>query len=175
MITDRKKLLDLLNEDDVRGAVIRDAADLEDTLGLALTFYFTTNQRYQSFEELVLPRLGLNDKLTILEKLPYRKQYKSLGAFNLIRHLQRVRNILAHRSHISDYPKEINTDEWAYLFVDWPVTYGRVVGNAHRYLSRLINSNEFVDHFAPNRRKYVAQKGAPADVSVVASRRQSRG
>lgn len=163
MIAEQNNLLKLLNENDVRGTVIRDAAALEDALGLALTFYFTTNQRYQSFEELVLPRLGLNDKLTILEKLPYRKQYKSLEAFKLIRHLQRVRNILAHRSHISDYPKEIKSEEWAYLFVDWPVTYSRVVGNAHRYLSRLINSNEFLDHFAPNRRAYVAQQGAPTD------------
>lgn len=78
--------------------------------------------------------------------------------------------MLAHRSRLSDYPKEIKTEEWAYLFTDWPVTYRRTVRNAHRYLGRLINSNEVLDHIAPNRRSYVAQQVAPAD----AKKRRSR-
>lgn len=175
MTISRKNLLELLNQNEVRGMVIRDAASLEDSLGMALMFYFTTNVRHRQFEELVLPRLGLNDKVSILEKLPYRKQYKSLEAFKLVRHLQRVRNVVAHRSYISDYPKELNAQEWAYLFEDWPATYNRVVGNAHRYLGRLINSNEFLDHFAPHRRKYRAQQVAQAEVSVAASQLQRRG
>jgi hypothetical protein len=135
----RDELFEILNQDEVRGRVVRDAAALEDSLSLALTFYFTTNQRYESFEEPLLPRLSLNDKVGILERLPYRRQYKSLGAFKLIRQLQRVRNILAHRSYVSDYPKELKADDWCYLFENWPSTYDRVVGTAHRYLSRLLN------------------------------------
>ena len=159
----RDELLLLLNKDEVRGRVIKDAASLEDALGMALMFYFTTNQRHESFEELVLPRLGLNDKLSILEKLPYRRRYKSLGAFKLIRQLQRIRNILAHRSYVSDHRKVLNIEDWAYLFEDWPRTYDTTVKNARRYLGRLINSNEFLDHFAPNRRSYIAQQNAQAD------------
>ncbi len=147
----RDDLMQLLNKDDVRGRIIKDAASLEDTLGLALTFYFTTNQRYELFEELVLSRLGLNDKISILEKLPYKKQYKSLAALKLVRQLQRIRNILAHRAHVSDYRKKINSEDWAYLFEDWPGNYERAVRNAQRHFGRLINSNEFLDHFAPNR------------------------
>jgi len=46
MTISRKELLDLLNRDDVRGKVVRDAADLEDSLGIALTFYFSTKFHY---------------------------------------------------------------------------------------------------------------------------------
>jgi len=172
MTMSRKELMKLLNQDEVRGRVVRDAAALEDTLSLALTFYFTTNRRYEAFEELLLPRLSLNDKVGILERLPYRKQYKSLAAFKLIRQLQRVRNILAHRSYVSDYPKELKADDWAYLFENRPSTYDQVVGTAHRYLGRLINSNEFLDHFAPNRRA-AANGGASTAPGPASKRRRS--
>ena len=153
----REYLFDRLNRDEVRGRVIRDAASLEDDLGLALMFYFTTNQRHRSFEELLLPRLGLNDRLSILEKLPYRRRYKSLNAFKLIRQLQRIRNILAHSRRVSDYPKEIKIEDWAYLFENWPKDYNDAVRNATRYLGRLINSKEFIDHFSPNWRQHKNQ------------------
>lgn len=147
------KLYDLLNKDEVRGKIIRDAARLEDTMGLAITFYFTTNKRYSVFEELVLNRLGFEAKVSILEKIPYKKKYKSLDHLSVIRHLQRVRNIVAHDWHVSDYPKKMKSESWSYLFEDWPVSYEKAVKKADSALGRILNTNELLDHFALNRKK----------------------
>lgn len=149
----KEELFELLNKDEIRGKIIRDAANLEDTMGLALTFYFTTNKRYLEFEELILNRLGFEAKVSILEKLPYKKRYKSLEYLPIIRHIQRVRNIVAHDWHVSDYPRKLKSESWAYLFEQWPISYETAVKKADTALGRIINTNEFVGHFAPNRKK----------------------
>ena len=149
----KEELFELLNKDEVRGKIIRDAARLEDTMGLAITFYFTTNKRYLEFEELVLNRLGFEAKISILEKIPYKKRYKSLDHLAVVRHVQRVRNIVAHDWHVSDFPKKLKSEGWAYLFKQWPESYDAAVKKADNALGRIINTNEFLDHFAPNRKK----------------------
>ena len=47
----------------------------------------------------------------------------------------------------------MKSESWSYLFEDWPVSYEKSVKKADSALGRIINTNEFLDHFAPNRKK----------------------
>jgi|GEM_PF-3223138 hypothetical protein len=156
---DVKKLADLLNRDEVRGRILRDFAHIDVEMDMALMFYFTTNKRYESFGELVLPRLGPNDKITILERLPYRKKYTSLRAIPLIRKIQQARNYLAHQTYVMDRDNKLQKANWTDLFKDYPASYEKAVQTARAGLGRLINTNEFLDHFAPNRKYYNWETG----------------
>jgi len=148
----KDELFTLLMKDEVRGKIIRDAASLEDTMGLAIIFYFTTSKRFEVFEELLLNRLGFEAKISILERIPYKRKYKSLEHLNILRHLQRVRNIVAHNWHISDYPKKMKTESWSYLFENWPTTYQEEVRKVNKALGRIIDTKEFSNHFSPKRK-----------------------
>jgi hypothetical protein len=117
---DRAKVLKVLNRDDVRGRIVRDAAVLDDQMGLAITFYFTTNQRMDGFMDLVVGRLGFNDKLSILERLPYRKKYLALKSLTHIRQLQQARNRLAHDHYLHDRDEKLVSASWLKLFDDYP-------------------------------------------------------
>lgn len=147
-----KKVAELLDRDDVRGRILRDAATIEDEMGIAIEFYFTTNKRYEPFEELILPRLGFNDRISVLERLPYRKKYLSLTSLVTIRQLQQVRNLVAHMPWIHANDSKLKNASWLGLFSDYPRSYNTAIKKASHGLGRLINSNEFIDHFAPNRR-----------------------
>ena len=78
-------LAKLLNRDDVCGRLIRDFVSLEAKIDVALIFYFTTTAHHQPFQDLVVESVGVNDKIRILEKLPYKKQYRCLRALPLVR------------------------------------------------------------------------------------------
>ncbi len=150
---ERAELFDLLNKDEVRGKILKDAASLEFSMNIALTFYFTTNKRHTEFEDILLEKLSFEAKISILEKLPYKRKYKSLEHLPVIRHVQRVRNRLAHDWRISDYPKRLKSESWEYLFENWPESYDNSVKQVNNALSRIIQTNEFLDHFAPNKKK----------------------
>src|SRR3954469_18257112 len=119
---DRAKVLKVLNRDDVRGRIVRDAAVLDDEMGLAIAFYFTTNERIDTFMDLVVGRLGFNDKLSILERLPYRKKYLALRSLTHIRQLQQARNRLAHDQYLHDRDEKLASASWLKLFEDYPIT-----------------------------------------------------
>lgn len=146
-------VVELLDRDDVRGRILRDTALIEDEMGIAIEFYFTTNERYKPFEELILPRLGFNDRISVLERIPYRKKYLSLKSLVTIRQLQQVRNLVAHMSWIHENDRKLQNGSWLHLFSDYPKSYESAVKKASIGLGRLIGSNEFIDHYAPNRRK----------------------
>ena len=146
------ELADLLNRDDVRGRIIKDAAVIESEMGIVIAFYFTTNKRFGPFYELVIDRLGFNDKIAILEKIPYSKRYLSLKSLSNIRQLQQVRNYVAHKHYIHHSDKKIGSASWKPLFANYPKSYDSAVQAARRGITRLIRTNEFLDHFAPERR-----------------------
>jgi len=140
-------LAKLLNRDDVRGRIIRDAAVIDLEMGVAICIYFTTNQRFDSFHELMVDKLGFNQKLEILEKIPYQKRYLSLKSLSHIRHLQQIRNYLAHRHCVHQDDRKFVSAAWKQLFSDYPKSYDAAVHAARRSIGRLINTNEFMDHF----------------------------
>ena len=99
---DRSRVLETLNRDDVRGRILKDAAIIDGEMSVAIAFYFTTNQRLDPFLELVVDRLGFNDKIAILERIPYRKKYLALKSLAHIRQLQQARNRIAHDRYLHD-------------------------------------------------------------------------
>jgi hypothetical protein len=154
------QLANLLNRDEVRGRVLRDFAHIDVEMDTVITFYFTTNRRYEPFTDLILSRLGPNDKITILERLKYRKKYRSLRALPLIRKIQQARNYIAHQTYVHHADGKLKNANWADLFSDYPRSYERAVLSAREGLGRLCRTNELLDHFAPNRRNYDWKTGA---------------
>ena len=149
---DSSALAKLLNRDDVRGRIIRDTSILDVEMGIAICFYFTTDQRWRAFHELIVDRLGFNDKIAILEKIPYRKKYLSLKSLTHVRHLQQVRNYVAHEHYVHQSDKKFVSAAWKPLFSNYPKSYDSAVHSARRGIGRIIGTNEFLDHFAPHRR-----------------------
>ncbi|WP_293007902.1 hypothetical protein [Nitrosomonas sp.] len=94
--------------------------------------------------ELIIDRLSFDQRMRVLEKLPYKKQYKAIEAMPVIRQLQQVRNLLAHEYNIHHRHKKLSTANWLYLFDDYPNSYEKPVKLAKRRLDRLFGSREFV-------------------------------
>src|SRR5207244_5928327 len=69
------------------------------------------NQRMDAFMDLVVGRLGFNDKLSILERLPYRKKYLALKSLTHIRQLQQARNRLAHDHYLHEADNKLRSEE----------------------------------------------------------------
>ncbi|MBN8947901.1 MAG: hypothetical protein J0I74_12390 [Rhodanobacter sp.] len=145
-------IAELLNRDDVRGRIIKDAAIIESEMGVVIAFYFTTNKRFGPFYDLIIDRLGFNDKIAILEKIPYSKRYVSLKSFAHVRQLQQVRNYVAHNYYIQHTDKKVASASWKPLFSNYPKSYDSAIQAARRGIGRLTRTNEFLDHFAPARR-----------------------
>ena len=144
---EKEELTKLLNTEEVRGRIIKDAAFLDFSMEMAIGFYFSTYARFSTFEQLVVTRLGFEDKLQILEQIPYEKQYKCLISLKTLRHIQRVRNIVAHTHHVSGREGKLNNPEWAYLFENWPDTYQKVYMSTKLGLDRLSRTKEFFGSF----------------------------
>ena len=149
---DSSALAKLLNRDDVRGRIIRDTSVIDVEMGVAICFYFTTHKRWRSFHELIVDRLGFNDKIAILEKIPYRKRYLSLKSLGNIRLLQQVRNYVAHEHYVHQSDKKFISAAWKPLFADYPKSYDSAVHAARRGIGRITSTNECLDHFAPHHR-----------------------
>lgn len=149
-----EKLADYLNLPEVRGELMKDLAFIEWDMDMLLMFYFSTNQRHDPFYELVIPRLGFNDKLSIIESIPFKKRYKSLESLKLIRQLQQARNLAAHGRHLTANDKKIKNANWGKLFENYPNNYKKSVQKIRASISKLINTKEVIDHFAMRETEY---------------------
>ena len=139
-----KIIAETLNRDDVKSKIIKDAAFLDAFMGVAVGLYFVSNDRRFSFYELVVEKLSFNQKLEILEKIPYRKKYKSYECFKTIRLIQQLRNAIAHEYFFHEGQKKLTNKPWHYLLLDWPKTYASEVNKTRRQLERLTGTNEFL-------------------------------
>ncbi|WP_148042186.1 hypothetical protein [Zhongshania marina] len=142
-----EELAKLLNQPEVRGQLMKDLAFIEMEMDMLLMFYFTTNRRYEPFLDLVVSRLGFNDKVSIIENLPFKKNYKSANKLKIIRQLQQVRNLAAHSTYLTERDKKIQNSNWRHLFKDYPKNYNKAVQDVRASIGRLINTKEVLDHF----------------------------
>lgn len=143
----RTKIAEVLNRDDVRSRVMKDGAYFDVFLGIAIGMYFTSDDRFSAFHELIIDRLSFDEKLRAIEKLPLKKSYKSIAALPVIRHIQKVRNLVAHEWHIHDRDRRIINANWLYLFSDYPVSYDTPIKLARSRLWRLSATKEFLLSF----------------------------
>jgi len=104
----KQELLRLLSSDEVAGRIIRDVATLEWELDLMLTRYFTAQERFEEFHEIILNRFSFQQKIDILNKMSFPARMKSQpNAVKSLMKFKKLRNILAHNSYISD--RELET------------------------------------------------------------------
>ena len=141
-----KKIADLLNQDDVRSGVLRDAAFFDYFVMLVIGMYFCPRDRASEFIVNVGDRLSFNDKISILKKLELDKPYKSLGCITTLKKVQRLRNILAHEHYISHGHKAFNDNSITKWLADYPITYNQDIQKAKMQLRRLANTKEFLKH-----------------------------
>lgn len=144
-------LAKLLNSDEVRSRVMKDGAYFDFSAGVMIAMYFT-KARMHELHNLVIDRLSFDQKMRVLEKLPYKKQYKSIEAMPVIRQVQQVRNLLAHEYYIHESHHKLQGAPWLPLFDNYPDSYEEPVKRARMRLHRLSGSKEFLGEYHRSRR-----------------------
>ena len=138
-------LAEVLNRDDVRSRVMKDGAFFDTFIGVAIAMYFTNRERLNEFHQLIIERLTFEEKIRVLEKLKYKKVYKSVAALPVVREVQQVRNLLAHEYYIHHGHKKLVGAKWAHLFANYPDSYSKPVKLARLRLLRLSGTKEFME------------------------------
>lgn len=141
----RKELEKLLDRDDVRSRILKDGAFFDTFMGIMIGMYFTTKDRFWDFHELITDRLSFDEKARVLEKLNLKKSYKSAASMPVVRHIQQVRNLIAHEFFIHESHKKLANPAWAYLFDNYPESYMKPVKTARQRLLRLSGTKEFLE------------------------------
>lgn len=141
----RSAIAEVLNRDDVRSLVMKDGAFFEAFLGVAIGLYFTSSERMCEFHELVVSRLTFEERIRTIEKLPFKKSYKSVAALPVIRQVQQARNIIAHEYFVWQGTRRIQNAQWSSLFADYPDSYRKPVALARQRILRLTGTKEFLE------------------------------
>ncbi len=139
----KRQLSSLLSSDDVAGRIIRDVATLEWELELLLTRYFTAQERFDEFWELILARFSFQQKIDILRKMSFPKRMKSQpNAVKSLHKFRKLRNILAHNAYISENELDsIYHDNEIMVFLsDYPKSYLKEFRANKNRINRLLYS-----------------------------------
>ena len=139
----KQQLGSLLNSDDVAGRIIRDVATLEWELDLMLTRYFTAQDRFYEFWEIILARFSFQQKIEILHKMSFPARMKSQpNAVKSLNKFRKLRNIMAHNAFISD--KELDAiyhdNEIMAFLSDYPKSYLKEFRANKNRINRLLHS-----------------------------------
>jgi hypothetical protein len=148
-----------LNRDDVRSTVMKDGAFFDTFLGIALGMYFTTGDRFYQFHESIMERLTFDEKLRAIEKIPFKRPYKSVAALPVIRQVQQVRNLVAHEYYIFHGHPKLKKAQWLGLFSEYPASYRKPVMLARQRILRLTGTKEFLEMYELGGAKQSTRKG----------------
>ena len=140
----KNELKILLMSDEVVGRIIRDVAEIEWELDLMLTRYFTAQERFNEFSDLILARFSFQQKIDLLNKMSFPARMKSQpNAVKSLNKFKKLRNILAHSPYISD--EELNTiytdNEIMSIISSYPDSYLKELRANKNRINRLIHSN----------------------------------
>jgi hypothetical protein len=122
----KQQLRTTLSSDEVAGRIIRDVATLEWELDLMLTRYFTAQERFDEFREIILNRFSFQQKIDIFEKMGFPAPMKSQpNAVKSLNKFKKLRNILAHNAFIADKELEsiYSDNEIMAILSDYPKSY----------------------------------------------------
>jgi hypothetical protein len=139
----KKELGKLLMSDEVAGRIIRDVAELEWGLDLMLTRYFTAQERFTEFSEIILARFSFQQKIDVLNKMTFPARMKSQpNAVKSLNKFKKLRNILAHSAYISDEELDsiYSDNEIMAILSDYPGTYLKEFRANKNRLNRLMYS-----------------------------------
>ncbi len=132
----KAQLAAFLSRDDVIARVVRRFGELEWLLNLLLTRYFTAQDRFWEFADLIVDRLSVSEKIEIVRAMRFHRPLKSQA--NLVRSLEKLRklrNALAHGDSLRcDRLHRLHSDnEIMKLLSGWPGLYDReIVANKNR-------------------------------------------
>ena len=122
------RFVELLQSDDFAGHIIRWVAIFEGRLDELLAAYFSNGRHDLEFYELVLSKLSFAIKIEVLKGISLPRPLKSKqGIVSSLERLRKLRNALAHSSHMSDREiQRLRSDAWVVAFVvGYPKTVGR--------------------------------------------------
>jgi len=139
----KQQLSNLLSSDEIAGRIIRDVATLEWELDLMLTRYFTAQDRFNEFCEIILARFSFQQKIEILRKMSFPARMKSQpNAVKSLDKFRKLRNIMAHNAYISD--KELDAiyhdNEIMTFLSDFPKSYLKEFRANKNRINRLMYS-----------------------------------
>ena len=143
--TDKNKIVELLNSDDVRSKIIANASYFDTYLGVSLSMYFSPNKRSRLLHESIIDGLSFGKKLQILSNIPFKKQYKSLDCIPTMKRLQRLRNHVAHSYFTIHFDKIFKDTDSLSLLKNYPMEYDNAINTAKHQLWRLSRVKEFTD------------------------------
>ena len=134
----------LISSDEVAGKIIRDAAELEWYVELVLTRYFTAQDRFNEFMDVIIDRMSFFQKIDILRRMKLPTKMKSQpNAVASLEKLRKIRNILAHSAFISDeeIDKLYSDNEVMKILGNYPKSYRSELLATKNRLNRLLHSH----------------------------------
>jgi hypothetical protein len=140
---DKNYLIDLLTSKELVVQVVKDFAELEWNLDIILTRYFTAQERYDEFFDIIVGSLTFNQKMEIFTKMTLPKRWVSRDkAVHSLKKLRKLRNLLAHSFEItSDDIHTIASDnELSRILTDYPKSYNREIINTKNRLHIIVTS-----------------------------------
>ena len=133
----------VLAPDENAGRIVRGFAELEWNLELLLTRYFATQERFNEFNEILMGRFTMRQKIELLRRmtLPRRMRARD-NAVSSLEKLLFLRNIVAHSSFATDEDCErlaSDNEIWRAL-EQFPKSFNLEVRNVKNRLTSLESS-----------------------------------
>ena len=139
----KTRLQALLNEPEIRAAILQDAARFEDLILLIVSIYLTPGARGPLFVTLFSHVLSFNQRVELLKNLPFRRRPKSMECIHTIKLIQRLRNYVAHPRMIIRKPVNIlDEPRIQELFINYPESYRTAIRKANKQLYLIGNMKE---------------------------------
>ena len=133
----------LLASEELVVRVIKDFAELEWNLDLLLTRYFTAQERYDEFFDIIVGSLNFNQKIEIFAKMSLpQKGLSTNNAARSLKKLRKLRNLLAHTYEWTQGEiQKISTDnELARILANYPKSYDSEIINTKIRLRKIVMS-----------------------------------
>lgn len=141
MKTHPKKIShEVVDTDSVRGKIIRDVALLDFQLSLAISLYFSPNERTLEFHQLIAQQMSFSKKINLFKKSLESSKMKVSQVVDFLQLISKIRNHLAHTHFYHQRQKIFNDNKVVNLLNDWPDNYQREFNLAKNRLRRISNS-----------------------------------
>jgi len=131
----------IFNDYTAIGRIIVGLNEVEWELSLILTRYYTAQERFKEFDENIIARFGLQQKIEILTNLKLPKKYISQErVINSLKKIKKVRNLLAH-SYLphtnTKFQKLIQDSDIKRIFKDFPNNFNKEIADTKKRINAL--------------------------------------
>jgi hypothetical protein len=139
-----------VENDVVRGRIIRDTAFFDFQISILLSMYFGIDERSMQFYSLIGQKLSLSRKVEILGEICEDAKLKSAEVTAFIKILIKIRNYLAHQHFYDDRHKIFRDNSVVKVLDDWPSNYNIQYALAKSRLQRIGKTKMFGKFHTPN-------------------------